>query len=115
MTMNIEQQSKEKSNSSSLMVTNATERDIRTLNIFEREEGLEGELMHFIYRLIGDKFVMVIHSLNATDEWSRTVLPKLATAFGADRCRYETKVLETEIEPEPAIVPNTRTSRRGRG
>ena len=91
-------------------MVNACDRDIRTLHMFEREEGLtEGELMYFVYRLVGDKFVLIIFSLNGTTEWRDDVLPKLAGTFGENRCRYESK----ELEPEPEEAPNGNSNRRG--
>ncbi|NCC20580.1 hypothetical protein EOM33_06060 [Candidatus Saccharibacteria bacterium] len=94
MSINAEKQRAEKRKSSSLLLTGATERDVRTLRMFIREESLdENDLVVFSYRLLNDKFAMVIFALNDTKEWRNDVLPKLARTFGEERCRYESDEL----------------------
>ncbi|NCC11397.1 MAG: hypothetical protein EOM31_13080 [Bacteroidia bacterium] len=97
MSINAEKQRAEKRKSSSLLLTGATNRDVRTLKMFISEESLdENDLVVFSYRLLNDKFAMVIFALNDTKEWRNEVLPKLARTFGEERCRYESDELLTE-------------------
>lgn len=83
--------------SRSIMVVDATARDLRTLNLYVQENNLEDDLMMQFFRLKGDKFVMILNSLLSVQSWKQDIKPKLIEMFGNERCRFETNELEEQF------------------
>lgn len=89
---------KEQKNSRSIMLVDATARDVNTLAVIAKEQKLDEDIMVFSYRLKGDKFVLLINSILSEKKWQEVIKPMIILGFGEERCRFESDILPKQFD-----------------